>query len=88
MPERRLERSKTAAEVCDELGGLMSPHALLRRARRGLVPGAFKIGRHVYFSHNTVLWMIEDLSVTSPAGFSIRIPKEGTENGLASHPPR
>lgn len=79
MAERRnFDRSKTAVEVCAELDDLITPHALLRRARRGMVPGAFKVGHRTYFAPNTALWLIQDLSVTSPAGYSIRVPKEGS----------
>lgn len=78
MPTRRLDRSKTAEQVSDELGGLMTPNGLLKRARKGLVPGAFKVGDRVWFAPNTASWLLVDLSTAGGAGLAINVPKEGS----------
>jgi hypothetical protein len=79
MPPRRLGSSLTAAEVCDALENLVTPHLLLRWARQGRIPGAFKIGHRVFFSRNTAAWLIRDLSTTGAAGYAITIPREGSD---------
>jgi hypothetical protein len=88
MPTRRLGSSLTAAEVCDALENLITPHALLRRARKGLIPGAFKIGHRVYFSRNTAAWLVTDLSPTGGAGLAITVHKECTTVDGYYKPPR
>jgi hypothetical protein len=78
MPERQLGRSITADQLSDQLDNLVSPHTLRKWARQGRVPGAFKIGRNLYFARNTASWLIRDLSIYGGAGLPIGIPKEGS----------
>jgi hypothetical protein len=78
MPARRLDRSLTAQQVADQLGGLLSANTLVRLARQGKIPGAFRLGGRTFFAYNTAMYLIRDLSDTSPAGYAITIEKEGT----------
>jgi len=87
MPTRRFGSSLTADEVSAQLEGLLSAHALRKRARQGLVPGAFKVGHHVFFARNTAAWLVRDLSTTGGAGLAITAPKEESANGYFQ-PPR
>jgi hypothetical protein len=89
VPTRQLHRhSKTAQEVSDELGGLLSAHEIRKLARRGKIPGAFKLSGRVYFATNTATWLIRDLSSTGAAGYAITIPREGTDVDGFYKPPR
>jgi hypothetical protein len=81
VPTKRFGSSLTAQEVCEQLDGLMSTHTLLKRARQGQVPGAFKVGARVYFARNTAAWLVTDLSVGGGAGLAITTAKEDTANG-------
>jgi hypothetical protein len=78
MPPRHLDRSLTAEQVSDQLGGLMSAHSLRRLARQGRVPGSFKLGGRYFFAVNTALWLVTDMSELGGAGQMITVPKEGT----------
>lgn len=87
MRTRRFASSLTATEVADQLDGLISAHALRKRARAGLIPGAFKVGDRVYFARNTAAWLTRDLSTMGGAGLAITAPKEDSANGYIQ-PPR
>jgi hypothetical protein len=84
-PPRRLDRSLTAEQVADELGGLMSAHSLRRLARAGRIPGAFRLGGRYFFAGNTAAWLTTDLSAVGGAGLMIRAPKEGTDSNGTTH---
>lgn len=85
---RQWATALTAEQVCDQLGGLLDPHVLRKWARAGRVPGAFRIGRRVWFARNTASWLVVDMGAPgmTPAGYAIREPKPGSNNGF-SRPP-
>ena len=86
MPQRQLETALSAEDVVEQLGGLITTHTLRKWARQGKVPGAFKIGHKVFFARNTAMWLLQDMSASTPAGYAIREPRPGTDNGWSQPP--
>jgi len=51
----------SAEQVCDQLGGHVSPHTLRKWARLGRISGAVKLGHKVLFDARTASWLVQDL---------------------------